>query len=354
MLVYIISFFLSCALSFLIIPEVKFISRKLHLFDNPSIRKLHKIPKSRLGGVSIFLSFICTLIIILLLKKKIISNEFNIDLYILALTLSFVVGLIDDLINLKPLLKITGQVCVASIAWFSGLLIDQFTLFKYLSIRFSYFSFPVTVLWIVVFMNAINLIDGLDGLASGIVAIASIFIFVISLLVDNGSVSVLSLMLLGSIVGFYFYNFPPASLFMGDGGAYFLGFMYATIGLMGIKKSSVAVLFIIPIILLLIPITDIIQVMYRRIKGRQGIFKADKNHLHHRLLEMGFTVKNILFITYLLTTILGVFSLLIILLPKEYAFIISILVFLVVLLAFSLIYMFEKNYSKNFKKDTDG
>ena len=106
---------------------------------------------------------------------------------------------------------------------------------------------------------------------------------------------------------------------MGDGGAYFLGFMYSTIGLMGLKKTSVAVLFIVPIVLLLIPVLDIFQVVFRRIREKKNIFIADKNHIHYRLFELGFSIKNILFIIYFFTTILGVFSILIVLLPIEYS-----------------------------------
>lgn len=191
-------------------------------------------------------------------------------------------------------------------------------------------------------MNAINLIDGMDGLASGVVALASIFLFVISFILGNTLVLYIISLLFGAIVGFYIYNFPPAKIFMGDGGAYFLGFIYSTIGLMGVKKSSVAVLFVIPIVILFIPIFDAFRVIYRRIREKKDIFTADKNHIHHRLLSLGLTKKTILFITYIITIILGVFSILIILIPPEYAFLIFILIFMIICLAFYVLYIIER------------
>ncbi len=344
MLNYFVYFVLSMAISLLITPKIIKITNKHKIFDEPNSRKIHKKTISRLGGLAIFLAFIFSFVAFNIFFEKALKLSFNIYLYSIALSLSFLVGFIDDIVNITAPYKLLLQVITAFIASLSGLLIDQVTISKFITIRFGYFSYIFTILWIILFMNAINLIDGLDGLASGIIGLASIFIFIISIITNNIFVSYVSLILLGSIIGFYFYNFPPAKIFMGDGGAYFLGFMYSTIALMGIKKSSVAVLFIIPIVLLIIPLVDIMMVILKRIRGRKSILTADRNHLHHRLLALGFTAKNILFITYFFTIILGVFSILIVLLPKEYAFILFTLVFLIVFFSFSLIYLFEKQF----------
>jgi UDP-GlcNAc:undecaprenyl-phosphate GlcNAc-1-phosphate transferase len=255
-------------------------------------------------------------------------------------------GFIDDLVHIRARYKLIAQIVVAFLAAYSGLLIDQFTLVNLFTIKFGYFSYLLTVIWILIYMNAINFIDGMDGLASGVVAIASIFIFIISLILGNFFISFIALIMLGSVIGFYIFNFPPAKIFMGDGGAYFLGFMYSTISLMGVKKSSVAVLFAIPIVIVAIPLIDSIRVVLKRMKEKKGVFIADRTHLHHRLLSMGLSTKNILFITYFLTVILGVFSVLIIILPQEYAFIIFILIFLIMFFSFYLIYLFERQIEK--------
>ncbi len=348
---FIIYFFSSFTLATITIPFIIKFSNRYNITDKLDGRKIHTEPISRIGGLAIFLSFIILFLVYILSVKKYILLPFNIYLYLTALILAFLIGFIDDIIKIRARYKLILQIIISFIAGLSGLLITEFSFFELFTINFGYFSYILTIIWIVIFMNAINLIDGMDGLASGIIAIASIFLFAISMLMKNSIVSIISIILLGSIIGFYIFNFPPAKIFMGDGGAYFLGFMYSTIGLMGIKKSSVAIVFIIPIILLLIPVLDILQVAFRRIKEKKNIFVPDKNHIHHRLLDLGFSVKNILFILYLFTIILGVFSLLIVLLPSQYSFTIFILIFLVSFFSFYLLYIFENKVLKINKKD---
>lgn len=185
-------------------------------------------------------------------------------------------------------------------------------MYTFFYIEFGYFSYPITVFWIVAFMNAVNLIDGMDGLSTGIVLIANLFIVIISAMTRNYHVLTLSLILEFSIAGFYVFNFPPAKIFLGDGGAYFIGFMYSVLPLMGIKKSAALTVFLIPMILMLVPITDVIQVMFNRLRNGHNIFHPDKKHLHHRLMNLGFSTKGILGVVYLYTSILGIFSLIMI------------------------------------------
>ena len=358
MILYFVALIIPLIISSASIPFIIRLSDKLRMHDTPSDRKIHKRPISRLGGVSIFASFAVTFFIFINMGYIRTEQFFQTHLYIIAFCLAFALGLLDDMVKIRARYKLIIQIFIAAVASISGLLINRFTFLTVFSIDFGFMAYPLTIIWIVVFMNAINLIDGMDGLASGIIAISSIFIFIISIMNNNIAVSFISLILLGSVVGFYLYNFPPAKIFMGDGGAYFLGFMYSTIGLMGIKKSSIAVLFAIPIVLLLVPILDTIQAIFRRIKNKRNIFLPDKGHLHHRLLDIGFSQKNILFIVYIFSAILGIFSILIVLLPKEYAFLILILILLLVYFSFFLIIQFEKQVQKikagnNNEKQTD-
>ncbi len=334
---FLISFFISTILNPLIIK----ISKRYRLYDIPNNRKIHSTPISRLGGISIFSSFIISFLLLMTKYKN--QLTFNLSVYLIALSLSFILGFIDDLIGIRARYKFIFQIAVASIASSSGLLIKEFTFFKLFSLNFGLFAYPVTIIWILVFMNAVNLIDGMDGLASGIVAIASIFLIIIGIIMKIEIVTFISIIILGSILGFYIFNFPPAKIFMGDGGSYFLGFTYATIGLMGIKKSSLAALFIIPVVILSIPIADIIQVSFSRIKDRKNIFHADMNHLHHKLLNIGLSTKKILIILYTITIILGIISILIVKIPSQFSFTIFILIFLLMFLLFYIINISNKN-----------
>ena len=225
MLTYILAFILPLSTSIIIIPLLIKLSNKHTIFDKPDLRKIHSRPISRLGGLGIFLSFIVTFYIFFLIDKILLVSIFKPHLYFLALFLSFTLGFLDDLISLRIRYKLIAQIVIAFVASLSGLLIEQVNILNLFTIRFGYFSYIITVIWIMSFMNAINFTDGMDGLASGIVIIASIFLLIISLILNNFSVVYIVLILLGSVIGFYIYNFPPAKIFMGDGGSYFLGFM---------------------------------------------------------------------------------------------------------------------------------
>lgn len=350
---YIILFLFSFIISFILIPLIIYYSKKKNIVDIPNSRKIHHRPISRLGGVAIFLSFIIVLFMYyFLLKNKFKFNlNFNLWLFSCAMFLSFLIGFIDDIINIRARYKLILQIITGFLVYLSGL---KFTMFKFLdvfNVKFGVFSSIITILWVISFMNAINLIDGLDGLASGIVLIATIFILIISLIQKVYIVTIISSILIGSIFGFYIFNFPPAKIFMGDGGAYFLGFMYSTITLMGIKKSSVTTMFVIPLILLLIPIIDVLQVIFKRIKVNQNVFTADKNHIHHKLLSIGITNKQILLLLYSFTIILGLFAILMLLINEKYGFIVFLLIFLMVFIGAYFFNLIQGIYNKNNNKE---
>jgi len=215
------AFLVSFAVSVVTIPFVLFISKKFNFYDRIDERKIHNGNISRLGGAAIFLGFV-------------------IPFWFIAYPI-------------RARYKLLSQIAIGVLVALSGLTVDSFDFFGLFKYEFGVLSGFLTVIWVILFMNAINLLDGMDGLASGIVFIANIFVFFIALLLGKDLVMSLTLMMAGAILGFYLFNFPPAKIFMGDGGAYFLGFMYATLPLMGIKKTSVATLFLFPLILLLLP-----------------------------------------------------------------------------------------------------
>ncbi|MDY6934536.1 MAG: MraY family glycosyltransferase [Spirochaetota bacterium] len=296
-----------------------------------------------MGGLGIFIGFIIPFIIIALNNAPF---QFNIIIYLIAIFIAFLTGFVDDLWNIRARYKLILQIISGLLVTQSGLLFDRLIFYNIISIEFGIFSNIITVLWIVMFMNAINLIDGMDGLASGIVFIANIFILLIAIFYNNHLIIQISIILGGAILGFYIFNFPPAKIFMGDGGAYFLGFLYATLPLMGIKKSSVATLFLIPFILLLIPIGDIARVIFIRWRDGNNIFLADKNHLHHRLQNLGFTNRGILFVIYGYTIILGLTSILLLYIEPKYSLILFLIISLLVLLTFYIFHHVENLIEK--------
>ena len=345
---YVVPFLISLAITGISVPLIIYISKSFNLYDTVNDRKIHDATISRLGGLSIFLGFIIPFFIFIFSTENI---RFNINFYLVAALIIFLTGFFDDVGHIRARYKLLLQIIAATLVALSGLTISNLMFFNFFEIKFGFFSYIITVVWIVLFVNAINLLDGMDGLAAGIVFIANIFVFILANTLGNRLVCVISLIMAGAILGFYLYNFPPAKIFMGDGGAYFLGFMYATLPLMGIKKSSVATLFLIPLILLLLPLLDIVQVIFKRWRLGCNIFIADKNHIHHRLLSIGLSIRGILFILYMYTIILGLTSILMLHIQPEYSLVLFLIVSLLVLLSFYLLHSAEKIIEEREKRD---
>ena len=240
-----VSFFVSL----LSIPVIIKLSRKYQVYDSVCDRKIHNGNISRLGGLAVFMAFFPLAVYFL------VSNgQGRVNYYLIAgMITAFLSGFIDDFISLRARYKLLIQIAAASLVAYSGLLIKDLRIYTFFHIEFGVFSYVITVIWIVVFMNAVNLIDGMDGLSTGIVLIANLFVIAIALVTKNYMVLTLAMMLECSVLGFYVFNFPPAKIFLGDGGAYFIGFMYAVLPLMGIKKSAAVTVFLIPMVLMLIP-----------------------------------------------------------------------------------------------------
>lgn len=335
MIVLLISFIISI----LLVPIIIKVSDRNGFHDYVNERKIHNGKISRLGGLAIFCGFAASLLYLLITDFNV---PFKVYLFVIATFIAFLTGFIDDIYHIKARYKLMLQLLCGLLVAFADLKISKITLATGVDIQFGLLSYIITMIWVAGFMNAINLLDGMDGLASGVVIISSAFIAIIGFLQGNIIVSLLALALIGAIFGFFIFNYPPAKIFMGDGGAYFLGFMYAILPLIGFKKASSVLLFIIPIVLLLIPLVDIINVIRKRVEGGYSIFIADKNHIHHRLLNIGFTNRGIIWVFYGYTFIMGNFAILMHYLKPHESIIILFLLFLLTILAFYTVSVAEK------------
>lgn len=277
-------------ISLMITPIVIAISKKLNIVDKPNFRKVHTQPVSVLGGTVILFSFLIGIWISHPMEREIKP-------LIIGAFIMYVVGLIDDICDLKPLLKLLGQVIAASVIVFYGITIDFISFPMGPTIHFGFLSIPITIIWIVAITNAINLIDGLDGLASGVSIIALLTIAFIAILQGNIFITMICSVLIGSLLGFLFFNFHPAKIFLGDSGALMIGFIIGFVSLLGFKNITFISLFF-PIIILAVPFIDTLFAMIRRVKKGQHIMQADKSHLHHKLLALGYSHRQTVLLIY--------------------------------------------------------
>ncbi len=283
--------------SILITPLVKKLAFKIGATDKPNNRKVHQKIMPRLGGLAIYISFIVGIII---LKP---SDESFIPI-IIGATIIIITGILDDIFELSAKIKLVGQIAAALVVVLNGMQVDFINLPFDIQLQFGFLSIPITILWIVGITNAINLIDGLDGLAAGVSTIALIVISLMAILKGDVFVTSMGFILLGSTVGFLMYNFYPAKIFMGDTGALFLGYMISVLSLLGFK-SVTALSFIVPIIVLGVPISDTFFAIIRRIVNKKPLSAPDKSHLHHCLLQFGYSHKQTVLIIYGMSAILG-------------------------------------------------
>jgi UDP-GlcNAc:undecaprenyl-phosphate GlcNAc-1-phosphate transferase len=334
------NFFISFILTLILVPLFRKIGIKYKILDYPDKRKIHNVAVPRSGGIAMVSVFIIIIIFNILLKTVLLEIFLKI---IWAFIILVFLGIYDDLKNINPRIKLLFQIIVASIIYFNGIKIFRISNPLGGEIYLAgTISFIFTVIWVVGLINAINFIDGMDGLAAGTILISNIFLSIISLTSKNYLVLNLSIILIGICVGFLFYNFPPAKIFMGDTGSMFLGFIMATISIIGNRKGEVGITLLIPIILLLLPIFDTLSAIFRRIKSKKSIFKPDRKHIHHKLLEVGITYKNVLYLLYLINIYLGLIALLSLKLPREYLFLIFIILGIGVLIFFEFLKILEK------------
>lgn len=286
-----IAFLVSLVTVLVITPLVIKFAIKIGAIDKPNHRKVHKNVMPRLGGLAIFIGVVAGYFAGGLYDQKVTAISIG-ALLIVA------IGILDDKYELSAKVKFAGQLVVAGLIVASGLTIDLLSIPYIGNFELGMWSYPITVFWIVAITNAINLIDGLDGLSAGISAIGIATIAIMAGLNGKMLILMISVILLGSIIGFLFYNFHPAKIFMGDTGALFLGYSISILSLLGLYKSVTLFSFLVPIIILGVPVFDTTFAIIRRIVNKKPISAPDKSHLHHRLLALGFSHRNTVLAIY--------------------------------------------------------
>ena len=287
-----------------ITPLIKKIAIHINALDIPDARKVHKIPIPRLGGLGILMGFLFGYMIFG--QNTIQMNSILIGSFIIVLT-----GMIDDIKPISAKAKLFGQFLASVvIAFYGNILLSNLTVFG-LNIEFGILSYPITILFIVACANIINLIDGLDGLSSGVSSIFYLSTIVICFFQNRfwELELVLALIMLGSTLGFLIHNFHPAKIFAGDSGALFMGFIIAVLSLLGFKTTAITSVFI-PLMILAVPIMDTFFAIIRRLLHHQKISAPDKQHLHHQLLKMNFSHRNTVLIIYAVNILFATASIL--------------------------------------------
>lgn len=297
------SFITSFILALALVPVIRKLCIKKNLVDIPNERKVHKTPIPRLGGVAIWASVIITFLILVFINHSYPYGN-CISGILIGGSLMFILGAVDDIHNLNPKFKLFIQINAALIAFLLGVRID--VLFNPFGapIELGIFNFPITLLWIVGISNAMNFIDGVDGLAGGVGVISSFTLCIVALYTNQPISALVAAILAGSMLGFLSYNFHPAKIFMGDSGALFSGFVLACLSVTGVLKT-VTVTILLPVIILAVPILDISYSVFRRILKRENPFIADSEHLHHKLLKAGFSHNKTSLTFYIICISLG-------------------------------------------------
>ena len=310
------AFVISAVVVLFLTPLVKKAGLASGKVDMPGGRKVHSQPMVRLGGVSIFFGVLIALLVVWFTGGFIDSNGLPLDPVadhsIWGVTLGglgfFLIGLIDDLFGLSAISRLIMQAVVAAMAWRVGVDIAFISLPLVETGIYrlpDWLSLIVTIFWLVGMANAINWIDGLDGLAAGVSGIAAVVMMVVSLYMQQPAAALIAAALAGGALSFLRYNFNPAQIFMGDGGAYFIGFTLAGVGIIGLVKGVTTVAVLLPSLTLAIPILDMSAVILLRMRKGLSPFVADKRHLHHRLLKAGFSHRFTVLFIYVLALWVG-------------------------------------------------
>lgn len=307
-LYHIIAFLISVSVVLWNIPDVINFGLKFGIVDRPNARKIHKQPVVRVGGISIFIGTITALLIVWRLGGFATvspSREWELWGLVIGSIGFFAIGLADDLYNLSATLRLLLQLAVASFCWYVGVRIEFLTVPFHGLVHLGWLSLPITVIWLAGMANAINWIDGVDGLAAGVSGIAAVVMLIVSLFMQQSAAALIAASLAGSALGFLRYNFNPAKIFMGDGGAYFMGFTLAGIGVIGLVKTTAVTAVILPYVILAVPILDMSAVIISRVSRGKSPLAADNSHLHHWLLKSGLSHRLTVLFIYALTLWVG-------------------------------------------------
>ncbi len=339
-MLYLAAFVLACATTALTTPLVSRLATHLGVIDGTEDeRRVHDVPTPRIGGIAVFFGFAFALFAVLGIAlthpHMLFSAPLNVPLardiaalrdqleashnlvgLLFGSMLILVVGIWDDVMQMRPRNKFIAQVLVALISMLYGFVIPGTSVpFAHQAathwLEFpSWVGIPLTLLWYLGMMNAINFIDGLDGLLSGLTVISGIFLFAIALLHNNPEVALVVIALAGAALGFLPYNFNPARIFLGDAGSLFIGYVFATISIIGESKTAIAVSLFVPLVVLALPIIDTAAAIIRRAKAGRRITEADRGHFHHQLIfRFGLNVRQAVLLIYAVCFVLGAVAL---------------------------------------------
>ena len=336
--IYLAAFLVACAASFTATPFSMWLARRFGVLDQPNARKVHLTPIPRWGGIAIYLGVIGAMVGVYagfpafrtLLEYRhslydqgrlltVVALDKQMVGILVGLTVVMILGMSDDRQPVPAVVKLLTQIIAAYMALDYGVRISGLRLPWMAYVQFPIFlSQAITVFWIIGFMNAVNLADGLDGLAVGLAAIASATFLGVAI-IQGGSAApfvsnqlklagILSAALCGSCLGFLPYNFSPAKVFMGDGGALGIGFLLGAITVIGTLKTTAVLSLMIPVIVVALPVIDVALALVRRYQRKSKLMEPDRDHLHHKLLNIGWTGREVVLLVYVLTLILSVFA----------------------------------------------
>ena len=339
-LLYIAAFASAFAITLVTTPLAKKISIKVGAIDYPKDRGVHKKPMPRMGGIAIVLGFMVTVLVLYRFEAAMDVKQFS--GFIVGASIIVILGVMDDIKNLSAKLKFSVQIVAALIVIFSGTRIDVvlWPVTAYLQV----FSIPITLIWIVGVTNAVNLIDGLDGLAAGVSSIAALCLMVLCFITGTSTAVMLTAALAGACMGFLPRNFNPAEIFMGDSGSTFLGFVLGVSSILGVFKGYAILALVVSMLCLGLPVFDTIFAMLRRIAKNKPIMEADRGHLHHRLIDRGFTQKQAVLILYGISLLCGLLAIFI---SFKDSRTIVVVILMVILLSFVIYYFNEHIQNKN-------
>ncbi|HZZ63955.1 MAG TPA: MraY family glycosyltransferase [Candidatus Baltobacteraceae bacterium] len=332
---YAAGFALALTASVLLTPFIIQLAHHVGMIDEVGDRRMHEVPKPRIGGVGVFFGFAFALFAVLGVALTQIHGFFPVDPHesaidqvrdqlegahnlvglIFGSMLILGVGLWDDIMGMRPRLKFAAQIVVALISlaygFHIGFIHQPFSHDPNAYIYFPWWiTYPLTLLWYVGMMNAINFIDGLDGLLTGFTAISCLFLFAIALTKGDPVIALVVVSLAGAALGFLPYNFNPARIILGDTGSLFIGYVFATVSIIGTSKTAIAVGLIAPLVVLALPIIDTAAAIYRRARSGRKITEADRGHFHHQLIfRYGLNVRQAVLLIYAICIVLGAVAL---------------------------------------------
>jgi len=353
----VLSLMVALSLSLFLTPLTIYIVRRLKIYDYPNERKIHQRPVALLGGLAVYLAFFLTLTVFFFWNPH-LARELNRDRFLglcLGSSIILILGVFDDLFGSGAQLKFIVQGIAAAILFYFGFRITFITNPMGGILEFDMFtSFIITIFWVAAMTNAINLLDGLDGLACGVSAVAGTTLIFVAFSRGDGISAYILTALVGALLGFLPYNLTPARIFLGDTGSLLIGFVLAAAGMLSLNKALTTVALIIPIAALGIPVYDTIVAIIRRSRAGRNIFQADRGHIHHILLKAGLSQRQVMLLLTFTSIYFGLLAYLCILLPEErYAWIIIAIFSISVLIAIRLMRRLEIHITLRHRTNDD-